>query len=295
MAKVKNRRDNHSIKRPKSSAGYKAFENKDEKPKKSTRPYTKQKKTEKDFDFEKENKNILIGRNPVSEALKSGREIDKIYVSNREGSIIKILGKAKDLGIPVMHVEKSALDRMANGKTHQGIIAYVSEYKYSDLEDIFNLAEKRGEDPFIIVLDGIEDPHNLGAIIRSAECSGAHGVIIPKRNAVGLTDTVAKTSAGAIEYMPIVKVTNIPTLIDELKERNVWTVCLDMDGEKYTKEDLRGSVAIVIGSEGFGVSRLVKEKCDLICSLPIKGSINSLNASNAAAVMMYEILRQRES
>lgn len=295
MAKVKNRRDNHNIKRPKSSAGYKAEKEREERTPKKERSFNKPKSREVRLGDEKENKNLLIGRNPVTEALKSGREIDKIYVSNREGSIIKILGMAKDKGIPVMYVEKTALDRMSGGKAHQGIIAYVSEYKYSDLDDIFKLAESKDEEPFIVVLDGIEDPHNLGAIIRTAECAGAHGVVIPKRNAVGLTDTVAKTSAGAIEYMPIVKVTNVPTLIDELKERGLWTVCLDMDGVSHTKEDLRGKVAIVIGSEGFGVSRLVKEKCDLVCSLPIKGHINSLNASNAAAIMMYEILRQRDN
>lgn len=293
MAKVKNRRDNHITKRPKSSAEYRVREEKEKReykarPKKNTSVRTD------NVDKEKELKGILIGRNPVTEAIKAGREIDKILVANREGSIIKILGMAKEKGIPVMYVEKAALDRLSLGRSHQGIIAYVSEYKYSTLDDIFKLANKKDEDPFIIILDGIEDPHNLGAIIRSGECSGAHGIIIPKRNAVGLTETVAKTSAGAIEYMPIVKVTNIAQTIEELKEKGVWTVCLDMDGENYTSCDLKGKIAIVIGSEGFGVSRLVKEKCDLVASLPIRGNINSLNASNAGAIMMYEVLRQRE-
>lgn len=292
MAKVKNRRDNHDNKRPKSSAEYRVREEKERKKEYSSRPKKKEYSIKREP--EKELKGIIIGRNPITEALKSGREIDKILVSNREGSIIKILGIAKEKGIPVMYVEKVALDRLSGGRSHQGIIAYVSEYKYSNLDDIFNLAKAREEDPFIVILDGIEDPHNLGAIIRSAECVGAHGIVIPKRNAVGLTDTVAKTSAGAIEYMPIVKVTNISQTIDELKEKGVWTVCLDMDGENYTSCDLKGKIAIIIGSEGFGVSRLVKEKCDLVASLPIKGKINSLNASNAGAIMMYEVLRQRE-
>lgn len=308
MAKVKNRRDNHEIKRPKSSSGYTSREERERQAEKrrertikdgsfkTSKPktYDRPKEKTRDFSPEHENRNLLIGRNPVTEALKAGREVEKIMVSQREGSIIKILGLAKDKGIPVMYVERTALDRISGGKAHQGIIAFVSEYRYSNIEDIFALAKKREEDPFIIVLDGIEDPHNLGAILRSAECSGAHGVIIPKRNAVGLTEVVAKTSAGAIEYVPVVKVTNIAATLEELKERNVWTVCLDMDGRNYTEISMDKGIALVVGSEGFGVSRLVKEKCDFVASLPLKGKITSLNASNAGAVMMYEVRRQRD-
>ena len=237
--------------------------------------------------------NVIVGRNPVTEALKAGREIDKILVSSREGSIKVILGMAKEKRIPVMYVEKAALDRVSGGKNHQGVCAYVSAYNYSTVEYILKRAEKRGEDPFIIILDGIEDPHNLGAIMRTAECAGAHGIIIPKRHSVGLTDTVAKASAGAIEYMPVAKVTNIPQTIDELKEKGIWVAACDMGGKEYYKQDLTGKIAVVVGSEGFGISKLVKAKCDFVVSMPMSGRINSLNASNAAAVIIYEVRKQR--
>ena len=240
------------------------------------------------------NENIIVGRNPVTEALKSGREVEKLMVSSEEGSMKKILALAKERGIPVMKVEKTAIDRITEGRAHQGVCAYVSAYAYAELEDIFSLAEKRGEDPFIIILDNLEDPHNLGAIIRTAECAGAHGIIIPKRRACGLTEVVAKASAGAIEYMPCVKVTNIARTIDELKERGVWTAACDMGGQEYYKADLKGKLAVVIGSEGFGISRLVKEKCDFVVSMPMVGKITSLNASNAAAVIIYEVRKQRD-
>ena len=238
--------------------------------------------------------NIIVGRNPVTEALRSGREIDKLMVSSEEGSMKKILAKAKERRIPVMKVEKSAIDRIAEGKAHQGVAAYVSAYAYAELEDIFRIAEERGEDPFIIILDNLEDPHNLGAIMRTAECAGAHGIIIPKRRACGLTEVVAKASAGAIEYMPCVKVTNIAQTIEELKERGIWVAACDMGGQEYYKANLKGKLAVVIGSEGFGISRLVKEKCDFVVSMPMVGRITSLNASNAAAVIIYEVRKQRD-
>ena len=238
--------------------------------------------------------NIIVGRNPVTEALRSGREIDKLMVSSEEGSMKKILALAKERRIPVMKVEKSAIDRIAEGKAHQGVAAYVSAYAYAELEDIFRVAEERGEDPFIIILDNLEDPHNLGAIMRTAECAGAHGIIIPKRRACGLTEVVAKASAGAIEYMPCVKVTNIAQTIEELKERCILVAACDMGGTEYYKADLKGKLAVVIGSEGFGISRLVKEKCDFVVSMPMVGRITSLNASNAAAVIIYEVRKQRD-
>ena len=243
---------------------------------------------------EKEKSNIIVGRNPVTEALKSGRDIDKLMISTEDGYMKKILALAKERRIPIMKVEKSALDRLAPGQAHQGVCAYVSAYAYAELEDIFRIAEERGEDPFIIVLDNLEDPHNLGAIMRTAECAGAHGIIIPKRRACGLTEVVAKASAGAIEYMPCVKVTNIAQTIEELKERGIWVAACDMGGQEYYKADLKGKLAVVIGSEGFGISRLVREKCDFVVSMPMVGRITSLNASNAAAVIIYEVRKQRD-
>jgi 23S rRNA (guanosine2251-2'-O)-methyltransferase len=239
--------------------------------------------------------NVIFGRNPVTEALKSGRDVDKIVIAegDKEGSIKKIIGMAKDKKIPVMKVEKSALDRLCSGGSHQGVAAYVSAYTYKTLEDIIARAEEMGEDPLIIILDNLEDPHNLGSIMRTAECAGAHGIIIPKRNACGLTDAVAKTSAGAIEYVPCVRVTNLVRTIEELKEMGFWIGACDMGGQDYYKVDLGGKLALVIGSEGAGISRLVKENCDFTVSIPMVGKITSLNASNAAAVLMYEVRRQR--
>ncbi len=297
MAKVKNRRDNHNIKRPKSGAGYAKFGEstgttrvkEDFSPKKTVK-----KPVERSFEPREENTNIIVGRNPVIEALKSGREIDKILVTSREGSAIKILGMAKEQGIPVMYVEKAALDRISGGQVHQGVAAYISPYAYSEMSDIFKKAEKAGEKPFIIILDGLEDPHNLGAIMRTAECAGAHGIIIPKRHACGLTEVVAKSSAGAIEYMPVVKVTNIAQTIDELKEQGIWVAACDMGGPAYYDSDMKGKVAVVIGSEGFGISKLVKDKCDYVVSMPMVGNITSLNASNAASIIIYEVRKQRD-
>lgn len=276
MAKVKNKRENHATKRGTYGYGYGP---------KTTAP-TKKNSYER-------NENVIVGRNPVTEALKSGREIDKLVVSSTEGSMIKILAMAKEKGIPVMKTEKAALDRIAAGQAHQGVAAYTSPYDYAEMEEIFAKAKASGEEPFIIILDNLEDPHNLGAIMRTAECAGAHGIIIPKRRACGLTEVVAKASAGAIEYMPCVKVTNIAQTIEELKEKGIWVAACDMGGQEYYKANLKGAIAVVIGSEGFGISKLVREKCDFVVSMPMLGRITSLNASNAAAVIAYEIRRQR--
>ncbi len=239
--------------------------------------------------------NVIIGRNPLMEALKNDREIEKILVGKgTEGSVTKIVAMAKDKGIPLYQSDKQTLDRIACGRPHQGVIAYASAYSYSSMEDIYAKAAAKDEVPFVIILDNLEDPHNLGAIMRTAECAGAHGVIIPKRRSCGLTEVVAKSSAGAIEYMPCVKVSNIGQTIDQLKEEGFWVAACDMGGTTYYKQDLTGKLAIVIGSEGFGISQLVRKKCDFVVSMPMVGEITSLNASNAAAVLMYEVRRQRD-
>lgn len=243
------------------------------------------------------NECFAIGRNAVKELLSVGRDIEKIYVQSgeREGSVKLLVAKALERKIPVNSVERSKLDAMAGGVPHQGIIAVAAERNYATLDDVLSYAAEKGEKPLVVVLDGVEDPHNLGAIIRSAECLGAHGVIIPKRRAVGLTPTVAKASAGAVEYMRVVKATNLSAMIDELKRRGFWIYAADMGGEPYYNSDVRGSVAIVLGSEGFGISRLVKEKCDFTLSIPLYGSVNSMNVSCAAAVLLAEAARQRKS
>lgn len=245
--------------------------------------------------FEEPDPNLIIGRNPVMEAVKNNREIEKIIVQkNAQGSINAILGKARDKGIVIHYVEKVALDRMASGRPHQGIAAQISPYAYAEMEDILKKAADKGEDPFVVVLDNLEDPHNLGAIMRTAECAGAHGVIIPKRHSCGITEVVAKASAGAVEYVPCVKVGNIATALEELKEKGFWIAACDMGDTMYYEQDLRGPMALVVGSEGFGISKLVKEKCDYVVSIPMVGNITSLNASNAAAILMYEIRKQRD-
>lgn len=238
---------------------------------------------------------VIAGRNPVSEALKSGRSIDKIMVAKgaKTGAIVGILAKAKEKKIPIKEVDLKKLDFLSGGAVHQGIIATAAIKEYQSVEDIFALAESRGEDPFVIVLDEIEDPHNLGAIIRTAECAGAHGVIIPERRSATLNYTVGKASAGAVEYLPVARVTNLVNCIDSLRERGLWVFGADMSGKDYTKCDFNGSVAIVIGNEGKGLGRLVREHCDDIVSIPIKGRINSLNASVAAGILMYQIAHQR--
>lgn len=248
----------------------------------------------KDSRKETHKQNIIVGRNPVLEALKSGRDIDKILFTSADGSVRQIIAMAKEKGVPLIKTERQAIDRLCAGMANQGVAAYVSAYTYADISDAIEKAEKAGEEPFIIILDGLEDPHNLGAIMRTAECAGAHGIIIPKHNSCGLTETVAKTSAGAIEYMPCIKVTNLVRIIEELKKMGFWIAACDMGGQEYYKADLKGKLAIVIGSEGFGISRLVKEACDFTVSMPMKGEITSLNASNAAAVLMYEVRRQRD-
>jgi len=239
----------------------------------------------------------IIGRNPVMEAIRANREIEKIFIKKggAEGSIVSIIKKAKEKGIIVTEVDKQKLDAMAEGGNHQGIIALVAVCEYVSVKDILNAAREKGKAPFIIICDKITDPHNLGSILRTANCVGADGVIIPKRNSVGLNAVVAKTSAGAIEYTPVARVTNIARTIDELKDEGLWIAGADMDGSVMYKTDLKGSIGLVIGSEGEGISRLVREKCDFVVSIPMYGDINSLNASVAAAVLMYEISRQREN
>lgn len=242
-----------------------------------------------------QNDELLIGRNPVAEALSAGRSIIKVMVAkgNQSGAAVEITAKAKKAGIPVQEVERKKLDFMTGGAAHQGIAALCAMKEYASVEDILDLAEERGEQPFIIILDEIEDPHNLGAIIRSAECVGAHGVIIKKRRNAGLTYTAYKASAGALEYLPVARVTNIADTIDDLKRRNIWIYGADMNGEDYRKTNFSGGAALVIGNEGKGISRLVREKCDVIVSLPMKGRINSLNASVAAGILMYKVAESR--
>jgi 23S rRNA (guanosine2251-2'-O)-methyltransferase len=252
-----------------------------------------------DFNRDNDNqpdKDVIFGRNSVSEAIKAERPLDSILVARgeRTGSIPKILADAKNADIPVKEVDRKKLDFMCGHANHQGIVAVGAVKAYSTVDDIFARAEEEGEAPFIIVCDEIEDPHNLGAIIRTAEAAGAHGVIVPKRRSAPLSFAVAKTSAGAVEFMHVARVTNIPQTLEELKERGVWIYCADMDGETFYNANLKGSVALVIGSEGKGVGRLVKEKCDVVLSMPMKGNINSLNASVAAGILMYEISKQRD-
>lgn len=236
---------------------------------------------------------VLAGRNAVMEALKSGRPIDSIYIlkGNTQGSLGKIVAMAKDEGVPVKDATPQKMESLCGDLNHQGVAAIVACRDFSTMEDI--MAKAGDEAPFVVICDNIEDPHNLGAIIRTAEAAGAHGVIIPKRRGVGLTATVAKTSAGAVEYMPVVRVANIVSCIDELKEQGFWIFCADMDGETWCQADMKGKIGVVVGSEGFGVSRLTKEHCDFVVSLPMKGHVNSLNASVAAGIVIYEAVRQR--
>ena len=239
--------------------------------------------------------NYIEGRNPVIEAFRSGKVIDKLYILDgcNDGPIMTIKREAKKKDTFIKYVSRERLDMMSETGMHQGVIAYTAAYEYSELEDIFALAESKGEPPFVYILDNIEDPHNLGAIIRTANLSGAHGVIIPKNRAVGLTSTVARTSAGALNYTPVVRVTNITKTIEELKKKGMWFVCADMGGDTMYDLNLTGSIGLVIGNEGDGVSRLVKEACDYVASIPMKGDIDSLNASVAVGVLGFEIVRQR--
>ena len=273
----------------------KKFNNKDRNKRFSKRPPTKDNRERSQLADIEVNECVVSGRNAVRELLNGDRDIDKLYVATgeREGSIKLLIATAIEKKIPVVEVDRSKLDSMSGGARHQGIVAMAAEHNYSTVDEILDYAESLGEKPFVIILDGVEDPHNLGAIIRSAECLGAHGVIIPKRRAVGLTPTVAKAAAGATEYVRVAKVTNIATTIDELKDRGLWIYAADMGGDDYYKTDLKGSVGIVLGSEGDGISRLVKEKCDFTLSIRLMGKVNSMNVSCAAAVLFAEVARQR--
>lgn len=237
----------------------------------------------------------IEGRNAVLEAFRSGKTIDKLYVLDgcQDGPVRTIVREARKQKTLLQYVSKERLDSMSETKKHQGVIAKAAAYEYGSVEEMLEIAEKKGEPPFLILLDGIEDPHNLGAIIRTANLAGAHGVIIPKRRAVGLTATVAKASAGALNYTPVAKVTNLSATMKELKEKGIWFVCADMEGEIMYRQNLTGPIGLVIGNEGDGVSKLVKENCDFVTSVPMRGDIDSLNASVAAGVLAYEILRQR--
>lgn len=239
--------------------------------------------------------NRIEGRHSVLEAFRAGRLVERLYVLKgcQDGPVQSILREAKRANVMVDFVPKERLDHMSDGGKHQGVIAQVSAFAYSTLDDMFALAERRGEAPFLFLLDGIGDPHNLGAIIRTANLAGAHGVIIPRRRAVGLTSAAVKASAGAVHYTPVAKVTNLSATMEQLKEKGMWFVCADMDGEVMYRHDLTGSVGLVIGSEGTGVSRLVREHCDYTASIPMAGDIDSLNASVAAGVLAFEIVRQR--
>ena len=234
---------------------------------------------------------LLIGRNAVTEALKSDREIDTLILmrNNNNPALARLASMAKEKGAVVKEVDSKKLDFMCGGANHQGVAAYVAAHEYSSIDEIFAYAEEKGEAPFIVVCDEIEDPHNLGAIIRTAECAGVHGVIIPKRRSASLNFTVGKTSAGALEYMRVARVSNLASTIDELKEKGCWVYGADMDGTDYKKTDFSGAVVLVIGSEGNGIGKLIRQKCDGIVSLPMKGNINSLNASVAAGILMYEV------
>ena len=242
-----------------------------------------------------EKNDLIVGRNAVLEALQSGRAVDSVWVvrGERTGSVGKIIRLCRDKDVVVKEVDGKKLDYACGHANHQGVAAWTAAHAYASLEDVFALADARQEAPFLIVCDELEDPHNLGAVLRSAEAAGVHGVIIPKRRSASLSYAVAKTSAGAVEYVPVVRVPNIPSLLDELKKRGVWLYAADMDGALWCDTDFSGGVALVIGSEGRGVGRLVREKCDFVVSLPMKGKINSLNASVAAGILMFEVAKQR--
>ena len=244
----------------------------------------------------RERDDLIIGRNAIREALKAGRPAEYLMVQRgeRKGSVSPIVAQCIEMKIPVKEVDGKKLDFMCGHSNHQGVILIAAAKEYSTLEDIFANAEEKGEAPFIIICDGLEDPHNLGAVIRSAEAAGAHGVVIPSRRSTGLGYTVGKSSAGALEYMPVARVTNINSAIEEIKKRGVWVYAADMDGKPYYETDMSGAAAIIVGSEGKGVSRLVRENADVIVSIPMKGQINSLNASVAASILMFEVSKTRK-
>lgn len=238
---------------------------------------------------------IIYGRNAVLEAIKAGREIEKLYLSRapHSGSLIQIAGLAKKKRILIQETDKAKLDALCEKGNHQGVVAMCAASQYAEVADILKRAEEKGEAPFILICESIQDPHNLGAILRSAEAVGIHGVIVSRHHAVGLTEAVAKTAAGALEYMPVAKVASVAKLIEELKQQGIWTACADMDGQSVYQTDLKGPLALVIGGEHEGITRLVKERCDFVVSLPMKGQVTSLNASVAAGVLLFEALRQR--
>lgn len=240
---------------------------------------------------------IIEGRNPIIEALKNNRPIEKIMVNkaSKEGSIKKILAMAKENKVIIQEVDRHKLDEMSESHAHQGVIAITSDYRYYDLDEILEIPRQNGEDPFFIILDGITDPHNLGSIIRTADAVGAHAVIIPKRRSVQITPIVAKASAGAVEYLPVCKVTNIVNTIKTLKENGLWIAAVDMDGQAFYQQNLGGPLGLVVGSEGEGISRLVKQNCDFTVSMPMSGNVTSLNASVAGGILLYEVYRQRNA
>ena len=267
------------------------------KPEKAARMPIRSRRMQEERKQTQDNAHTLVveGRNAVLEAFRSGKPIDKVFVLDgcQDGPVRTIIREARKHDVIISFVSRERLNQLSETGKHQGVIAYAAAYEYSEVEDMLKLAEERGEDPFLILLDNIEDPHNLGAIIRTANLAGAHGVIIPKRRAVGLTATVAKTSAGALNYTPVAKVTNLVKTMEELKQRGLWFVCADMDGDLMYDLNLTGPIGLVVGSEGEGVGRLVKENCDFVAGVPMRGQISSLNASVAAGVLAYEIVRQR--
>lgn len=295
--KVKGQKQSYTEKLPKKENKFgkkEPFkkENMDKEASKFNRGYHKRPLVPEDFEIDE---NLLFGRNAVIEALKSEREIDKILIQKgeKEGSVIKIISAAKAKGIVILEVEKSKLDELTGREKHQGVVAYVAAHEYVSVEEILEDAAAKGEAPFVLILENIQDPHNLGAIIRTAHTAGVHGIIIPKRRAVGLTGTVAKSSAGALEHTKVAKVSNIAQTIKELQQKGLWIACADMDGKVLYEENLTGPMGIVVGSEGEGISKLTKQTCDYVVSVPMYGKVTSLNASVAASLMVYEVVRQR--
>lgn len=267
-----------------------------------TKMTQKTKKTQKKEYLQKEksldvaNDNLIFGRNSVIEALEASRKLEKVLVlDGGTGSLRKIIGLAKASKVRVEFVDRKTLDRLSGGANHQGVVAKGQVFEYSNVDSICEAAATNGEDPFILILDGIEDPHNLGAILRTGECAGVHGIIIPERRAASVDSVAMKVAAGAAEYVKVARVKNLSRTLDELKNEGVWIVGLDMYGERYYEQNLKGPIALVVGNEGKGISRLIKEKCDYMISIPLKGKVSSLNASNAVAVAVYETLKQRET
>lgn len=267
-----------------------------------TKMTQKTKKTQKKEYLQKEtsldvaNDNLIFGRNSVIEALEASRKLEKVLVlDGGTGSLRKIIGLAKASKVRVEFVDRKTLDRLSGGANHQGVVAKGQVFEYSNVDSICEAAATNGEDPFILILDGIEDPHNLGAILRTGECAGVHGIIIPERRAASVDSVAMKVAAGAAEYVKVARVKNLSRTLDELKNKGVWIVGLDMYGERYYEQNLKGPIALVVGNEGKGISRLIKEKCDYMISIPLKGKVSSLNASNAVAVAVYETLKQRET